>query len=72
VSIRYWETVGREARVFERDLQSVLKEVKGIVPTLRTLFPGEEGFEFLDEFDEAFEEDLKKNLGFYPALPLGF
>jgi hypothetical protein len=69
---RYWETVGREARVFERDLQSVLKKVKGIVPTLRALFPGGEGYEFLDEFDEAFEEDQKKNLGFYPVLPLGF
>ena len=57
--------------MFERDLQAVLREVKSIVPTLRALFPGGEGYEFLDEFDEAFEEDQKKNLGFYPVLPLG-
>jgi hypothetical protein len=36
------------------------------------VFPGGEGYEFLDEFEEAFEEDQKKNLGFYPVWPLGF
>ncbi|CAG0921609.1 unnamed protein product [Notodromas monacha] len=69
---RYWDIVGKEARNFEQDLTVILKEVKAIVPALRALFPASDGgYDALGELVAGAEDDARKDLVFYPVLPIG-